>query len=189
MDFLSFSRINRNRCEDPKGFNHPIGSWTLSDWMTAAMGELGEAANLVKKLNRHRDGVPGNCEGETAEVLAANLADEIADTVIYLDLLAQSLGVDLGAAVASKFNRTSLKVGAPQRLPQDRCIDWARIQSRLKQIGYFPGPADGIAGPLTRSALAAFQSDYKIRVSAHIDRETMIALFGDDDPQLHLVEV
>lgn len=38
---------------------HPgqgVGGWSLSDWFTAAMGELGEAANVAKKLNRERDG-------------------------------------------------------------------------------------------------------------------------------------
>lgn len=46
----SFSERNRTRCEAPDGFNHELNSWSLSDWFTATMGELGEAANLAKKL-------------------------------------------------------------------------------------------------------------------------------------------
>lgn len=111
MDFRDFSLMNLSRCESPVGFNHPIDSWTLSDWMTATVGELGEAANVAKKLNRVRDGIPGNTQ--TAGELRAALADELADTFIYLDLLAQSQGIDLQAAILAKFNKTSAKIGYP----------------------------------------------------------------------------
>lgn len=114
LTFADFSATNLARCEAADGFGHPLNGWTLSDWFTAAMGELGEAANKAKKLNRVRDGIPGNTESE--EELRAGLADEIADTMIYLDLLAQAAGFDLATAVVSKFNRTSEKIGAPHRL-------------------------------------------------------------------------
>jgi NTP pyrophosphatase (non-canonical NTP hydrolase) len=94
-----------------------LSGWTLSDWFTAAVGELGEAANKAKKLNRVRDGIPGNAE--TEEELQAGLADEIADTVIYLDLLAQAAGFDLESAIVSKFDRTSERIGSPERLADD----------------------------------------------------------------------
>lgn len=109
MTFEEFAKMNRARCEAPNGFAHPVNEWSLSDWMTATMGELGEAANIAKKLNRERDGVPGNTVTEPE--LRAELADEIADTFIYLDLLAQSQGISLAEAVASKFARTSAKIG------------------------------------------------------------------------------
>ncbi len=109
MDMNRFSEANRARCESPNGFNHPLEAWSLSDWCTATMGELGEAANIVKKLNRERDGIPGN--DLTADELQAQLADEIADTFIYLDLMAQAAGVVLPDAVLAKFDRTSQKIG------------------------------------------------------------------------------
>ena len=109
MHMSDFSVFNRRRCESPKGFNHPVNGWTLSDWMTATMGELGEAANIAKKLNRVRDGITGNTETENE--LRANLADELADTFIYLDLLAQSQGINLEEAVMRKFDKTSAKIG------------------------------------------------------------------------------
>jgi len=109
MNILEFSKRNRARCEAPSGFNHSLSSWSLSDWMTATLGELGEAANIAKKLNRVRDGIPGN--KETEGELRRALADEIADAFIYLDLLAQSQGICLAEAIESKFVRTSLKIG------------------------------------------------------------------------------
>lgn len=109
MHFNDFSVFNRRRCESPDGFNHRLADWSLSDWMTAVAGELGEAANVAKKLNRVRDGIPGN--EETPEELRQKLADEIADTFIYLDLLAQSQGFSIQDAVLNKFQRTSKKIG------------------------------------------------------------------------------
>ena len=46
--------------ENPSGFSYEFDSWSLSDWMTATMGELGEVANRV------HDGIPGNKHTEKA---------------------------------------------------------------------------------------------------------------------------
>ncbi len=109
MHMRDFSVFNRRRCEAANGFNHPISGWSLSDWFTATLGELGEAANVAKKLNRVRDGIPGN--KETPEELEKALRHEIADAFIYLDLLAQRGGFTLEDAVVEKFNITSAKIG------------------------------------------------------------------------------
>lgn len=106
---ISFSERNRTRCEAPNGFGHKIDSWSLSDWMTATAGELGEAANVIKKLNRVRDGIPGNTE--TPKQLRLQLAEELADVAIYLDLLAQAAGFDLETIRGHKFAKTSAKIG------------------------------------------------------------------------------
>jgi NTP pyrophosphatase (non-canonical NTP hydrolase) len=109
MNISDFSIFNRRRCESPAGFNHPINGWSASDWMTATVGELGEAANIIKKLNRVRDGIPGNTE--TPEELQRALAKEFADTFCYLDLMATSCGIDLEEAVIDKFNEVSDRIG------------------------------------------------------------------------------
>lgn len=111
----TFSQANRARCEAPNGFNHKLNSWSLSDWFTAVVGELGEAANVAKKLNRVRDGITGN--KETADQLRTKLQSEVADAYIYLDLLAQSEGFDLMTAVIETFNRKSQEIGYPVMLP------------------------------------------------------------------------
>ena len=114
MNMHDFSRSNLKRCESPQGFNHKLGSWSLSDWMTAVLGELGEAANVAKKLNRVRDGIPGNKETEAE--LREKFARELADTFIYLDLMAQAAGIDLPATVREVFNAKSEQIGYPHRL-------------------------------------------------------------------------
>lgn len=112
LTFASLREANLSRC----GRWHPGGlsDWSLSDWFTATAGEFGEAANVAKKLNRERDGIAGNDQSESE--LRAQLADELADVLIYLDILAASEGIDLAEAVRQKFNRTSEKVGFPERL-------------------------------------------------------------------------
>lgn len=105
-----FTRINHVRCVN--GFKHNPSDWSLSDWVTAVAGELGEAANIVKKLNRIRDGVPGNAAHETESALHVMLADELADVQIYLNLFMTRLGIDVPASIVSKFNRTSAKIGS-----------------------------------------------------------------------------
>lgn len=68
-------------------------------------GEVGEALNVVKKLERARMGIGGS----TATV--RDLADELADVIICVDLLAAEYGIDLDVAIRDKFNETSKKMG------------------------------------------------------------------------------
>ncbi|MNS47409.1 hypothetical protein D3C72_799370 [compost metagenome] len=73
-------------------------------------GEVGEACNVIKKLERERLGILGS------RATVGELADELADVLICADLIAMHYGIDLEAAVARKFNATSEKVGLQTRL-------------------------------------------------------------------------
>lgn len=110
LTFSAFRRANAARCLKW----HPAGiaSWSPSDWLTAVTGELGELASLLKMRNRERDGLPGNKFSPTDR----QIADELADVLTYLDLLAEVLGVDLGHAAVEKFNEVSKRVGFPDRI-------------------------------------------------------------------------
>ncbi len=93
-----------------------IGSdWSLNDWMVAVTGELGEAANLLKKIRR---------EDFTLEELKPMLEKEFADIVTYLDILAYQCGIDLGKATKDKFNEISNRVGSKIYIGSDG--DWHR---------------------------------------------------------------
>lgn len=113
LDFKSLRLANDDRARRW----HPPGSqpWTSADWSNALCGEAGELANVVKKLRRHETGV-ASVGAPSSEVLMAMAAEEIADVVIYADLVARHLGVDLAAAVRAKFNKVSEKYGFPERL-------------------------------------------------------------------------
>lgn len=73
-------------------------------------GEVGELCNAMKKRLRFDRGLKGGVNDPQ------NLADELADVVICADLLARKLGLDLGQAVAHKFNATSVKHGFVTRI-------------------------------------------------------------------------
>ena len=66
-------------------------------------GETGEACNIIKKMARERIGIQGSTATKT------ELADELADIIICVDLLAMHVGIDLESAVKRKFNATSDK--------------------------------------------------------------------------------
>lgn len=73
-------------------------------------GEFGEVSEAVKKLLRAQRGIKGSIA--TLE----DVADEMADAIISLDLLAGELNVNLGEAVSRKFDKTSEKYGLTTRL-------------------------------------------------------------------------
>jgi NTP pyrophosphatase (non-canonical NTP hydrolase) len=95
---------------------HPIDSWSPTDWATALAGEAGETCNAVKKLRRLDDGTNKDGDPQTAEEAIAAIARELADTVIYADLLATRLRIDLSTAIREKFNAVSDARGSVVRL-------------------------------------------------------------------------
>ena len=50
------------------------------------------------------------------------------------------------------------------------------VQAQLQQDGYYAGPIDGVLGPATRDAIAAFQADHGLSVTAAIDPATVSTL-------------
>lgn len=95
---------------------HGVDStWTGADWSNAMAGEMGEAANVVKKIRRGEDGCPSERDPDRP-TLIQQLGDEIADVLIYADLLAAYYGIDMGAAVKRKFNLVSEREGFPERI-------------------------------------------------------------------------
>ncbi|PWU21834.1 MAG: hypothetical protein C5B50_00695 [Verrucomicrobia bacterium] len=128
LTFGSLRTTNVRRCEE--GFGHPLDSWSGAEWGNAAGGEggesigaflallamhgLGSAQNIAKKILRFRDGVAGNKKSK--EEYLADLASEIAGTLIYLDLWAASQGIDLGKAVRDEFNKKSDEIGSTVKL-------------------------------------------------------------------------
>ena len=127
LKFEDLRAANKTRCNRW----HPNGGvveWSASEWAVATAGELGEACNAIKKLNRI-EGEYANVNDpgrqlETREAAINAIGDELADTIIYMDLLALRLGIDLSAAVARKFNVVSERYGFPERLADDSEAPW-----------------------------------------------------------------
>lgn len=73
-------------------------------------GEVGEACNVIKKLERERQGWRGS--RDTVE----HLGEELADVVHTAILCAITAGIDLAPYVVSKFNDTSAKNGLTTKI-------------------------------------------------------------------------
>lgn len=103
------------RCE--QSFKSCEG-WSSADWSNAMAGEAGELlevllplivktntiCNLTKKVQRGDD------------MSLEEIGKEIADVVIYADLLSHRLGIDLSDAVRAKFDEVSERVGSEIRI-------------------------------------------------------------------------
>ena len=116
MSALTFDWLrikNVQRCED---VFHPLNDWSASDWACAMAGECGEACNAVKKLKRCETKTNTVKDPQTPEECVKAIGKELADIVIYTDLLAAHLGIDLGQVVIEKFNEVSDRMGSYQRL-------------------------------------------------------------------------
>lgn len=109
---LSFDELriaNVKRCEQ---VFHPVHEWSPTDWATAMAGECGEACNEIKKLRR-LDGADSSIDTPAErERLRQVIGKELADLIIYADLLAARLNIDLSNAIAGKFNEVSEKCGS-----------------------------------------------------------------------------
>ncbi|MEM6371802.1 MAG: peptidoglycan-binding protein [Pseudomonadota bacterium] len=57
-------------------------------------------------------------------------------------------------------------------------MNWKKIQNRLTELGFAPGPADGIKGPKTIAAVRAFQKQKRMVVDGIVGNKTYRALFG-----------
>jgi len=82
-------------------------TWTTAHWVQAMLGEFGELANLLKKVDR----------GDfSMKKVHKDIAYELADIQTYLDILAHKLHVDLGQATINKFNIVSERIGSEVKL-------------------------------------------------------------------------
>lgn len=136
LTFDELQRTNRLRCE---AAFHQVDKWKPWEWSNAMNGEVGETcaellalvtalsahagavANITKKMNRVW---PANQfkqnwnkpEDQRLDELAERVSGEVADVVIYADLLLTSIGRSLGAAIVEKFNAKSDEIGSAVKL-------------------------------------------------------------------------
>lgn len=102
LTFLKLNAISKQRNQE----SFPqCKDWLSTDWATALAGEVGELCNLVKKFRR----------GEL--ITRKDIGKELADIIIYADLFASHLGIDLEKAIIQKFNEVSERVGSKLTLP------------------------------------------------------------------------
>ncbi|HUU24801.1 MAG TPA: MazG-like family protein [Methyloceanibacter sp.] len=118
LTFRQVTEANVVRCD--RWHDGGLNDWSVSRWALAMAGEAGEVCNAVKKLNRIEDGISSISDPDrqlsTRQESVAKIGEELADTFLYLNLLAARLGIDLQDEVIAKFNATSERYGFPERL-------------------------------------------------------------------------
>lgn len=128
IDFLSRLRI-QNSTRKVRWHGPETEPWSLADWSNAMQGEAGEVGDVIKKIRRVQTRT-GPQTWADMPALLEELDHEMADTLIYMDLLdfeANALRRQLGLpesttlapAVTRKFDIVSVKMGFPERLGED----------------------------------------------------------------------
>ena len=96
LTFRRLRKVNVLRCKT--AFKRRLSDWSLAEWSNAMAGECGEACNITKKMLRGDKNI---------KEYRNELAKEIADIIVYTDLLAAAADIDLEKAVIEKFNEVS----------------------------------------------------------------------------------
>lgn len=104
FDALRYANVQRNKEWDAGGLI------SLSFRGLELAGEVGELCNKVKKLEREHLGLRGS------RTTLVDVAMEMGDCQICLDLLAMHLNIDLATAARIAFNDKSVQHGFLTRL-------------------------------------------------------------------------
>lgn len=132
----------KNRRGEPAHSQPDGADWSLGEWCNAVLGELGEAANLIKKVKR------GDI---TLDEARPALAKEYADVATYLDILAFQTGVDLGAATAAKWDEVSERIDIPLRISAFETHPDSRRLDAIERFATAYAVADEMGGDCDRA--------------------------------------
>lgn len=103
MDLNILKAANDQRLYNTPAYKSCL-DWSLADWSNALAGETGEMCNLVKKIRR----------GDDIDV--KEVGKELADIIIYADIIASQLGLNLSDCIIQKFNEVSDRVGSDVKI-------------------------------------------------------------------------
>lgn len=117
MSSNTFQEVNkRNVARTIKNWHSEgLEEWSVAEWGCALAGETGELCNILKKYKR-LEGDESDKAVEAKMTLIGEAAEEIGDVYVYLDLVAEVLGLDIYTCIRDKFNKESDRAGSDIRL-------------------------------------------------------------------------
>lgn len=124
----------------------------------------GRACNVMKKIDRERMGLAGG------RATKEELADELADAHICVDLIAMHEDIDLNKAVEKKFNQTSEKNGFTIKLDltQPREVDRearAKIAEWAAKAAFYKVRADAVQDQLVEMTVLVQHAEDELKSS------------------------
>lgn len=114
LDLYTLREANVLRCV--RDWKQPLKQWSIAEWCNALAGEVGEACNVAKKMLRWDQNIRTELAGKSRDGYSEDLAQELADALCYIDLVAASEGIDLAEAVRKTFNAKSVEIGSKVRI-------------------------------------------------------------------------
>lgn len=116
----------KNKNNEAAHITNDGSDWSLSQWVNATVGEVGELAEMVLLATAIKSlGKIGNWAKKidrkdfNLDAVRDEIANELADVQGYLDLLAYRAGIDLGQATVDKWNEVSRRIGVDLRISTD----------------------------------------------------------------------
>jgi putrescine transport system substrate-binding protein len=128
--------------------------------------EISTVQRLLRRLGYFKDqNMTREMDAETIAAIAAHIKDsKISSTGLTGDIVMHSL-------FSTVWKKEGWATGGVKG--QDQVVDPPEVlvaQEALKKLGYAPGPADGVFGPATFSAIEIFQEDNDMNVTGLLTR-------------------
>lgn len=118
LTLKQLSEVNLKRAQ--RWHSGSLDTWSIQDWLLALCGEVGEAANIGKKLRRLESKYESKNDAgrqiDSYQQAIDELGNELADSLAYLDLCATRCGINLEQVFIKKFNEISNKYGFEEKL-------------------------------------------------------------------------
>ena len=140
----------------------------------AALEQLAKALNIkIEYVNRLVEGMQSSKES------AAPQAKELPVSVVKTPV---SVPQDTTEAI-NQAEPASADIMLESTEEEFAKITLAQIQEQLMRIGLYPGPADGVQGPLTSDAIRSYQSKNGLPVNGEASAELLSHMLSADADQ------
>ncbi|MEZ5814841.1 MAG: peptidoglycan-binding protein [Alphaproteobacteria bacterium] len=159
-----------------EGIGVPYDAEKAAGYFTrAAESNIMEAAYNLGLI--YENGLLGDAQPDKALLWYKTAADQGSpEAAQALKQLAESLGVSLdkvnGLAESMKTLKKSEAGTPPSAAPAQQVIT-AQVQEYLMRVGLYPGPADGITGPLTQDAVRSYQRLHNLKADGNTSQDLL----------------